>query len=75
MEKKNKWNGMAKWAVIAATALIALGGMITTLNNHGDRLNKAEPKIEECVHAIISMQSDITYIKAGVQSLVDKDDP
>ena len=60
---------MAKWVVIAATALIALGGMITTLNNHGERLNKAEPKIDAVEDAVIKIQSDIGYIKEGIEDL------
>ena len=71
-----KGNGvMVRWVmvgIVLLTAAIAVGGMIATLNNHGERLDEAEPKIETVEKAVIKIQSDVGYILKGIEELKER---
>ena len=70
--KRNGWGTKAQWVaivIVLISAALAVGGMITTLSNHEDRLDKNEPKIEAVGDAVIKIQSDVSWIRKGIEDL------
>jgi len=62
-------NGMMKWVIWVAAALITLGAMGEVIRSNRGRLDKVEPKVETNSNVMIGMQKDIQHIKEGVDEL------
>ena len=70
-----KTNGTAKWVmvvIVLAGICVTAGGIIATVYDHDDRLDKIEPEVEAQGKAIIRIQSDLKYIITGVDELRGK---
>ena len=70
--KGNGWGTKAQWVgiiIVLISAVLAIGGMIVKQNNHEERLDKAEPKIETVEKAVVKIQSDVGYILKGIEEL------
>jgi len=67
-----KKNGWTKWVVIAATALVALGGYLVTVRSNTIRIDKVETKAEAIQIDVATLKADVRYIKEGVDRIEEK---
>ena len=64
-----KLNGWTKWVIFAATALIALGGYMVTVRSNTVRIEKVEVKSEVMQMDVVELQTDVKYIRSGIDEI------
>lgn len=66
-------NGMMKWILTLAGALITVGVFCQMIRSHEVEITLNRDMCTSNKESIIGMQKDIGYIKDGVEYLVKKD--
>ena len=62
-------NGWTKWVMIAATALIALGGYMVTVRSNTVRIDKVEVKAAAIQIDVADLKKDVFYIREGIDRI------
>lgn len=73
---KTSLNGWTKWIMIALALVLAVAGWVWNASAINSRVNTVSkenaedhPKIDENHEDIVKLQSDVTYIKEGVDEI------
>ena len=64
-------NGLTKWMIIGATALIALGGYMVTVRSNTTRIDKAEVVDKNLQMDVSDLQIDMACIKTNVKYILE----
>jgi hypothetical protein len=68
-----RFNEWTRWVIFAASALIALGGYMVTVRNNTKRIVNVENKTatieKEYGNAIATLQTDVQWIKQGIERI------